>query len=281
MRLFFLILLTIVMSSRLAGAEEMHADSIDIQYVEPTSAELRPVYDLVKNARVLEKIRGMLISLRLPRRLLLQTKSCNGESNAWYDDGVVTVCYEFFDEVWKNVPDQTTRAGVTPMDALIGPIVDAFLHEVGHAVFDLWKVPVLGREEDAADFFSTYLMLQFNKQEAHRLIMGAAYQYRQHLLSPEVSIPRVKFADEHSLPAQRFYNVLCIAYGSNDELFRDLVDKGYLPKSRAEDCKDEYTQVAYAFNKLLSPHIEPGLAEELYSHQLPPANKRLQRRQAR
>jgi len=28
---------------------------------------------------------------------------------------------------------------------------DLFLHELGHAVFDLLKIPVLGREEDAAD----------------------------------------------------------------------------------------------------------------------------------
>ncbi len=281
MRLFILILLTILMSSRLAAAEEMKPDSIDIQYVEPTDPKFKPVYDLVKDAKILEKIRGMLTPLRLPRRLLLKTENCKGENNAWYDDGVVTVCYEFFDDIWKHVPAETTRAGVTPMDALIGPIVDAFLHEVGHAVFDLWKVPVLGREEDAADFFSAYLMLQFNKEEARRLILGAAYQYRQHLVSPEVSIPRVKFADEHSLPAQRFYNVLCIAYGSNDKLFADLVDKGYLPKARASDCEDEYEQVANAFQKLLNPNIDPGLEKKLYEHKLPPANKRPRPRQAR
>jgi hypothetical protein len=277
-----ILLMTLAVAPRLAtAAEEMHADSIDIQYVEPASAKLKPVYDMVKGARILEKIQGMLEPLRLPRRLLLKTESCKGEANAWYDNGVVTVCYEFFDEIWKNVPDKTTKRGVTPMDALVGPIVDAFLHEVGHAVFDLWKVPVLGREEDAADFFSAYLMLKFNKQEARRLIMGAAYQYREHMRKPEVSLPVARFADEHSLPAQRFYNVLCIAYGSNDALFGDFVEKGYLPKDRASDCKDEYKQVAYAFDKLLSPHIAPGLSEELLLHQLPPANQPPQRRTVR
>ncbi len=269
----------LVLTPRLAAAqEEMHTDSIDIQYVEPTSAKLKPVYDMVKSARVLEKLQGMLEPLRLPRRLLLKTQSCNGDDNAWYDNAVVTVCYEFFDEFWKNVPDKTTNRGVTPMDAMVGPIMDTFLHEVGHAVFDLWKVPVLGREEDAADFFSTYLMLKFNKQEARRLIMGAAYQYRDQVRKPEVSLPVHKFADEHSLPAQRFYNLLCIAYGSDEDLFADLLEKGYLPRDRAKDCNDEYKQVAYAFEKLLSPHIAPGLSEELLLHQLPPANQQPKRR---
>jgi hypothetical protein len=40
-----------------------------------------------------------------------------------------------------------------------------FLHETGHAVFDLLEVPVLGREEDAADLFSAYIMLHFGKDD--------------------------------------------------------------------------------------------------------------------
>ncbi|HZD92470.1 MAG TPA: DUF4344 domain-containing metallopeptidase [Pseudolabrys sp.] len=258
----------------------MHTDSVDIQYVEPTSASLKPVYNMAKTARVLERIRSMLIPLKLPRRLLLKTDSCNGDDNAWYGKGVVTVCYEFLDEFWKNVPDKTTNRGVTPMDAMIGPIIDTFLHEVGHAVFDMWKVPVLGREEDAADFFSAYLMLKFNKEQARRLVMGAAFQYRAVVRKGELSLAVSKFADAHSLPAQRFFNLLCIAYGSDDVLFGDLVTKGYLPKDRASDCKDEYKQIAYAYEALLSPHIDPGLNEELYLHQLPPADRQPMRRKA-
>ncbi len=264
-----------------AAAQAMHADSVDIEYVKPATADLDPVYDMAKTAHVLERIRSMLIPLKLPRRLLLKTESCNGDDNAWYDNAVVTVCYEFLDEFWKKVPDKTTKRGVTPMDAMVAPIVDTFLHEVGHAVFDLWNVPVLGREEDAADFFSAYLMLKFNKQEARRLIMGTAYQYREIVRHPELKLAMEKFADVHSLPAQRFYNVLCIAYGSNEVEFADLVDKGYLPKERASDCKDEYKQIAYAYEALLKPHIEPGLNEELYLQQLPPANRQPMRRKAR
>ena len=61
---------------------------------------------------------------------------------------------------------------------MIGPLADVVLHEVGHAVFDLWKVPIFSREEDAADQFSAYIMLQFRKDDALRLILGNAYQYQ-------------------------------------------------------------------------------------------------------
>ena len=52
------------------------------------------------------------------------------------------------------------------------------LHEVGHATFDILKVPIFGHEEDAADNFATYIMLQFGEGQAHRLIGGAAWAWR-------------------------------------------------------------------------------------------------------
>ena len=44
---------------------------------------------------------------------------------------------------------------------------------MGHAVFDTLNVPLFGQPEDAADEFSTYMMLSFGKQDARRLIHGA------------------------------------------------------------------------------------------------------------
>ena len=102
------------------------------------------------------------------------------------------------------------------------------------------KIPLFGREEDAADQFSTYLMLRFDKEEARRLILGSAYQYKGDLSSPTVTIKQQKFADEHGTPAQRFFNLLCTAYGSDPKLFADVVEKGFLPEDRAVGCEREY-----------------------------------------
>jgi hypothetical protein len=253
-------------------------NSIDIQYVEPQSAEHRQVLQLVKEGRTLEKIQALLSPIRLPRRLLIKTQGCDGVSNAWYDGEAVIVCYEYLDEVWKNVPDQTTPAGVTPIDALIGPVVDVFLHEAGHAVFDILKVPLFGREEDAADQFSVFIMLKMEKDEARRLILGNAYQYKGDLQSPTVSLPLKKFADEHGTPSQRFYNVLCLAYGANKELFADFVTKGFLPSERAEGCEDEYAQVQHAFNRLIMPSVDRKLAQTLHKRWLAPADTRPKKR---
>ena len=82
------------------------------------------------------------------------------------------------------------------------------------------------------------------------------------------------FANEHGTPAQRFYNLLCIAYGADPKLFGDLVEKGYLPKDRSEGCEGEYQQVAFAFQKLIAPHIDPGLAKKVVQKSWLPDPKR-------
>ena len=97
----------------------------------------------------------------------------------------------------------------------------------------------------------------------------------------EVTIPLTKLADQHETPAQRLYNVLCIAYGSDAQQFGDLVTKGYLPKDRADDCKEEYQQQSHAFDKLLSSYFEPGLTQTLNAHKLPPADRPPPRRGAK
>jgi hypothetical protein len=261
-----------------ASAQPAKTDRVEIQYVAPKSPEHQQVLDLLKEHRTLEKIKELLSPIRLPRKLLIKTEGCDGVSNAWYDGEAVRVCYEYLDEVWKNVPDRTTAHGVAPIDALIGPVVDVFLHEAGHAVFDFLKVPLFGREEDAADQFSVYIMLKMEKDEARRLVLGNAYQYKGDLQSPTVSMPLKKFADEHGTPSQRFYNVLCLAYGADKELFADFVSKGLLPSDRAEGCEDEYAQVAFAFDRLIQPHVDRKIAGRLNKRWLLPVDTRPKKR---
>jgi Putative metallopeptidase len=246
-----------------AKAAQYKTRQIRIQYVLPVSSEYQPIYEHLKQAGALERLQQLLSPFRLPQPLVLKVSGCEGESNAWYENGVITVCYEFLHDILKKAPEQTLPSGVTRDDAILGPFLDVFLHETGHAVFDLLKVPVFGREEDAADMFSAYMMLQLGKDYSHRLMLGSAYQYKVDVENPQVSLEIKKFSNEHGVPAQRFYNVLCIAYGADQKMFADVVQKGYLPESRAEACEGEYDQTAFAFKKLIGPYIDKALAKKV------------------
>jgi Putative metallopeptidase len=240
---------------------KMRADRIEISYGLPKNPAHASVLRLLKEGQVLEKFKEFLSPLRLPRVLQLKVAGCDGESNAWYEDDAITVCYEYIDDILRNAPKETTPAGVTRADAIVGPTLEVFLHEVGHAVFDYLGVPIMGREEDAADQFAAYLLLQFAKEDARRLIIGTAYAYN--IDASKAVTDKNAFADEHGLPAQRFYNILCMAYGTDMKLFADLVEKEYLPKKRAEDCEGEYEQVSAAMRKLIQPNIDAARAKQV------------------
>jgi hypothetical protein len=259
------LLLAIAVAASAAVAQPGNAKQIVIDYVAPANAEHKPIYDLLKEHGALERVQALLAPIRWPRTLRLEVKGCDGESNAWYDDGVVSVCYEYLDDIWRSANSSKRPAAISREDAFIGPFVDVFLHEASHAMFDLLKVPVLGREEDAADQVAAYVVLQLPKEQKRRLILGNAYAYASELKirkARDLSRRRLEvgrhitFADEHGTPAQRLFNLLCVAYGSDTQLFADVVEKGYLPAERAEGCEDEYRQIDFAYRSLIAPQVD-------------------------
>jgi hypothetical protein len=258
-------------------ANAANVERVNIEYVPPKSNALKPVYEYLREAKALERIQDLLSPLLLPRKLLIKTEGCNGESNAWYQDDAVTLCYEFVDDIWKNAAKKKTVLGLAPIDTLLGPFVDVVLHEVGHALFDILRIPVFGREEDAADQFSAYIMLLSDKADARRLILGNAWQYKNDLRRRGPPPALKSYADIHGTSAQRFFNVLCIAYGADEDLFKDVVEQKYLPKERAEGCSDEYHQVRYAFENLIGPHIDGRRASAMKSY-LPPSYTKMKKR---
>ena len=102
-----------------------------------SAPEHQPIYERLKQARALERLQELLSPIRLPQPLLLKVSGCEGESNAWYEEGVVTVCYEYLHDILKAAPEQTMPSGITQEDGILGPVIDVFLHEAGHAVL-IW-----------------------------------------------------------------------------------------------------------------------------------------------
>jgi hypothetical protein len=212
---------------------------------------------------VLEKFRAYLSFIRLPRILRLKLAGCDGVENAWYEleTRAITVCYEYLQRLREIAPKAPTADGVTPENAFLGPLLEVVLHEVGHALFHQLRIPILGREEDAADQLAAALLLHFDKRVARDAVVGVAWMYAHDAKQAKVQMST--FANVHALDAQRFYNLLCLAYGAEPDLFRDLVEKKYLPESRAEGCEDEYAQVAYALSTLMGPYIDLRKRDEM------------------
>jgi hypothetical protein len=239
-------------------------DQVRGVYVAPKDAKFTAMYETLRAQRVLEQISELLSPLKLPRPLTIRLEGCDGVVNAWYEDDTVTICYEYLDFIMQSAPKGDGPKGTTQKSALAGPLIDVTLHEAGHAVFDMLEVPIFGREEDAADQFSAYIILNFAPLEARSLIRSIAYLGAKEAKDAMAKGTDLKsFADSHGLPAQRYFNTLCIAYGSNSRAYRDAVTRGELTEDRAEGCEYEYEALERAFDKLIKPHIDQQMLRKV------------------
>jgi hypothetical protein len=272
--------MVLVAAAATTASAASKTNRVSISYVSPKNPAHQPIYERLKERHALERLQEFLSPFRLPRTLKISLAGCDGEADAFYGDDAITICYEYVDELWKRMPVETTTEGIAPIDTIIGPLYDTSLHEFAHALFDMLDLPVLGREEDAADQVAAYIYLQLGKADARRLIMGTAHAFKTEAEAAAAESPSLKkFADAHGTPSQRAYNVLCIAYGADPKLFGDFVTKGYLPEKRAAACQDEYGQVADAFETLVSRHIDRALAKKILDKNwLPDATRRVQGR---
>jgi hypothetical protein len=239
---------------------------VKYEYGEPANAVQHNIRDRLQALQILERLSEFLSPLRLPRPLTLKVQGCDGQVNAHYWRDQITVCYEYFDFLLKVAPQMPTPEGLTRHQALAGMTADVFLHETGHAVFDMLEIPFMGREEDAADQFSAYVQLQRSKEDARHLILGVAYLGSKEAQQEMASMAQQ--ADVHELPAQRYYNVLCMAYGDDPILFADAIQFWHLPENRAKDCHYEYLRYQYAFRALIEPYLDMEMVEKIRRQRL-------------
>jgi hypothetical protein len=244
---------------------ELKNDKISFAYVPPESPKLQPIMERLKSRQLLEKLAAFLAPLQLPHAFYLIARECK-EANAFYNPSNwrIEICYEMIELIEKVAPlPNDPIDGFTREEVVVGAFVGVLIHEVGHAAFDMFNVPVFGREEDAADEMAGFLAVQFNKQVAHTVTRGFAFLWRAAGRMGGEPKDWAEYSDEHGANQQRYYNVLCMGYGADPQHFKDFIDKGWLPKERAASCAAEYQQVRQAFSKTVLPFINQSLIKKV------------------
>jgi hypothetical protein len=244
---------------------ELKNDKISFAYVPPQNAKYHAIMQRLKNRQLLEKLAAFLSPLQLPHAFYLIARECK-EPNAFYNPSNwrIDICYEMIEFIEKVAPRPNSPVdGFTRDEVVVGALVGVLMHEVGHAVFDMLNVPVFGREEDAADEMAGFIAVQFNKEVARTVTRGFAYIWRAFGRLGGEPKEWADYSGEHGANQQRYYNVLCIGYGADPQLFKDFIDKGWLPKERAEHCGTEYQQVRRAFGKTVLPFINRPLIRKV------------------
>lgn len=202
-------------------------------------------------------------NLALPLDISIRFTECGdlpeaqqlGAANAWYnpEDHSVTMCYELMaksEELFRD--DEKTPQDLE--EAVKGSTAWTFYHEIGHAMIDIYQPPLTGKNEDAADQISTYILLD-GGDEGEKFALSGAEDFGREA-GADNDLGDLQFADTHSLDKQRFFNIVCWVYGQNEEKYGHLVEQGSLPENRAGRCKEEYDTMARSWQTLLAPHMK-------------------------
>lgn len=231
-----------------------------LTYAPVQDPDYREVRDIFKEAGLLEEaVQSLNDTFRIPKDVEVTMREC-GEANAYYeaDSRRISLCYElvgYFSEVFftdTETEEDEAEAG----EAVAGATLFTLLHELGHALIDLWDLPITGREEDAVDQLATIILLEGGEDGQMAALNGADSFWGAEEEGEASEEEDPSFWDEHSLGEQRWYNIVCWSYGSDPEGLSDLVGDDGLPEARASQCPDEYTRMSKAWDSLLSPYVK-------------------------
>ncbi len=223
-----------------------------VEYTEVSTPRYVEIDKQVKEEKLLEDAADRLNkALALPHDITMRTKDCN-DVNAYFDprDKSITMCYELMEYFYK-IFKSDGRSDEESYEQMFAAVRFVFLHEIGHALIDAYKLPIMGGEEDAADRCSAFINLKELGQEGVDAVFAAAEAFQ--IESKRSATAKRNLADEHLLSEQRFYNSLCMIYGSNPTKYSNILTRGFLPKERAVRCPTEYQKTVDSWMTLLEP----------------------------
>lgn len=206
-------------------------------------------------AKVRALVTRLNASINLPVDIQISFEDCH-DSEVYYDDQNhhVVICHEWLDQMQHLVSRRTNDKALV-RESVESLVVAVFLHESAHALIDILHVPVTGREEDAADQFSTLVLM--GQPDGARKAMQVAHTYK--VLSLDSLREPPAYWDEHSLDAQRYYDTLCMIYGRDPKQNVKLMTGDRLPDERAEICEKDYQRIETAWKTLLKPYAKESL----------------------
>lgn len=147
------------------------------------------------------------------------------------------------------------RAKRQLVEFVLGNTLFVLAHEMGHALIYEMDMPVLGRDEDAADSFAVITALKIGTEFSERVLFEATKGWVLTSKRDKKEGNELAFYDEHGLDLQRAYNVVCMMVGSDPKKYGSLAKDTGLPEERQESCVRDYKTAAWSWEQMLKPHL--------------------------
>lgn len=229
--------------------------NVEFIYKQPETQIDKQNMNLIKNSQRIEDLKIILndfFILKKDVKVIFGT-----EEGPYFNPFKNTISFPYFfieetREKFKKA-NYDKRENIDLDTAVIDVLIHSILHEFGHALVDMFDIPVLGREEDAVDNLANILLLDFFEYGDDVLLTNA--DIFDLYGDEKKELKEQDFMDEHSLDLQRFYSMLCFVYASNPEKYEKMLNMYEFPEYRKEMCQAELNNSSRAWYKVLDKHI--------------------------
>ena len=156
------------------------------------------------------------------------------------------------------------------VEFVLGNVAFATLHELAHAIYTDWDVPVLGNSEDAADTLVVVTLIMLDRrypEQGNRHVRLLLTTANANLILWRRGLEKdnpVIFSARHPLTVQRAARINCLVFGSDPEFYEPLPDLVGLPDMRADWCEEEYADAEHAWRwvRRITYEENPGTASD-------------------
>jgi hypothetical protein len=214
-------------------------------------------YELLKASETTYLAKSLATAFELPAPL--KVKGVNGFGGGPFynpEDNSITLPYQFATAIIGVISETNPEASETEWGESVGAVNSfIFAHEFGHALIHNFHLPVLGREEDAADGIATVLLL---KAEDGATYAADAAEFWVAFSGRQTPPKLAEYADNHSFDRQRAYNILCWVGGSNEAILQALAEHEIVPEERLASCPAEWQLLRESAEQVLKPHLKHG-----------------------
>lgn len=209
----------------------------------------------------------------IPKEVPIVVRSC-GAANAYYRPSgpEIVLCYELFLQTEANL-QRAALYGMTRdqlAKAIHAEMAFVLLHEIGHHLIDEFQLPVLGREEDAADQIASFVLLTTGGDQI--LARSLSFFANRRADAFEIFLRgSEQYGAQHGLPEQRLANQVCWGLGKNPQLFAQAAITVKLPQSRVVRCRGEFERMDRDIRSLLGDRFRPTALARSSAPSLKPA----------
>lgn len=145
------------------------------------------------------------------------------------------------------------------MDFTMHDATFTLFHESGHLLIHEFDLPVLGKEEDAADTAGVLEMFKTikDKDELYNALNDVAvyWTYSSNAMTDEDFDYNVNTYDDHSLDVQRANNMVCLMVGKDPDEFGDTAKEFEFDEDMLAQCDADYEQADHSWTKVLAPYL--------------------------